>query len=154
MNWRKFNKKSELWIFILIIFLGICQAILFISDGNEILKILGNSFNSILIVLLSSFLAIYTNKTRFNANKYFNEIIEVYLKREYYVKEKRLDKDTLNNDIEFKKLTQELYIKFEIFKVYSQNIKQNEELEKYIFEYEETPKIKNFLNFIKDEVVV
>lgn len=151
MNWRKFNKKSELWVGFL--FLIIAQPfVLKLYTDNWL--VIGNTLNTILIVFFSTFLTIYSNKTRINANTYLNEIVELYLERAYSIEEKKLEKESLMKDNEFQRLHKSLCVKYEIFKIYSNNQGQNEEFHKYFFEYEKMNDPKNFLKFIKEEVTV
>lgn len=151
MNWRKFNKKSELWVGFL--FLIIAQPfVLKLYTDNWL--VIGNTLNTILIVFFSTFLTIYSNKTRINANTYLNEIVELYLERAYSIEEKKLEKESLMKDNEFQRLHKSLCVKYEIFKIYSNNQGQNEEFHKYFFEYEKMNDPENFLKFIKEEVTV
>ncbi|AVQ20732.1 hypothetical protein [Fusobacterium necrophorum] len=155
MNLRKFNKRIDPWIGSILVFMMIGQAVLLMLENDRVYQIIGNVGVNISIAFLSAFLTIYANKTRHNANMYFNEVVEAYLHREYYIKEQKLEKEELKNDDTFKKLNAILKIKYEMFKIYSNNSKQNKELEKYIYEYEEElDKSKKFLKFIKEEITV
>lgn len=153
MNWRKFNKKSELWVAFLFLVIGGAQAVLFISDGEQ-WSIIGNILIAALVAFFSTFLTIYSNKTRINANTYLNEIVELYLERAYSIEEKKLEKESLMKDNEFQRLHKSLCVKYEMFKIYSNNQGQNEEFHKYFFEYEKMNDPENFLKFIKEEVTV
>lgn len=69
------------------------HAVLLILEDNKVYQIIGNIGVNISIVFFTVFLTIYANKTRHNANMYFNEVVEAYLHREYYIKEQKLEKE-------------------------------------------------------------